>query len=209
MAETDPERRDVCRAYNVEHFFLDTVGLAVVGSRHVDDALVQYTEGVGRLAAEAQQTVVSGSARGIDQAALRGALQAGGKVAGIMANGLEQASMNRDNRERLLEGNLVLVSPYDPGAGFNVGNAMQRNKLIYAFSDAALVVNSEVNKGGTWTGAIEQLNKLHFVPMYVRSTGETAKGLCGRRGQCRGQTPRPPKSLSIRFTGRRGHQTRV
>jgi DNA processing protein len=63
-----------------------------------------------------------------------------------------------------MEGQLVLVSPYDPGAGFNVGNAMQRNKLIYALADAALVVNSDFEKGGTWTGAVEQLDKLKLVP---------------------------------------------
>ena len=34
---------------------------------------------------------------------------------------------------------------------------MQRNKLIYALADAALVVNAEKDKGGTWNGAIEQL----------------------------------------------------
>ncbi|MEK7326726.1 MAG: DNA-processing protein DprA, partial [Chloroflexota bacterium] len=49
---------------------LDTGGLAVVGSRHVDDALVEYTEGIGRLTAKARRTLVSGGARGIDQAAM-------------------------------------------------------------------------------------------------------------------------------------------
>ena len=49
-----------------------------------------------------------------------------------------------------LDGQLVLASPYDPSAGFNVGNAMQRNKFIYALADAALVVNSDLNRGGTW-----------------------------------------------------------
>ncbi len=77
----------------------------------------------------------------------------------------------------LMEGQLVLISPYDPGAGFNVGNAMQRNKLIYAFSDAALVVNSDHNKGGTWAGAVEQLDKLKMVPVFVRTTGAPSKGL--------------------------------
>ena len=67
----------------------------------------------------------------------------------------------------------VLISPYDPAAGFNVGHAMQRNKLIYALADAALVVSSDYGKGGTWTGAVEQLEKLSFVPVYVRSRGET------------------------------------
>ena len=48
---------------------------------------------------------------------------------------------------------------------------MQRNKLIYAFADAALVVNAVMNKGGTWSGAVEQLDKFRFVPVYVRASG--------------------------------------
>lgn len=94
-----------------------------------------------------------------------------------LADGLEQAALHRPHRDALLEKRLALVSPYDPSAGFNVGHAMQRNKLIYALADAALVVNSDVNKGGTWAGAIEQLEKLRFVRVYVRSTGELGKGI--------------------------------
>ena len=156
---------------------LNTGGLAVVGSRKVDDDLVEYTEGVGRLTAKAGRTVVSGGARGIDQAAMRGALQAGGCVTGALADGLEKAVMVREHRDALIDGRLVLVCPYDPAARFHVGHAMQRNKLIYALSDAALVVSSDYNKGGTWTGAIEQLDKLRLVPVYVRSTGAMSKGL--------------------------------
>lgn len=156
---------------------LDTGGLAVVGSRNVDDGLVNYTESIGRLVARAKRTLVSGGARGIDQAAMRGALETGGKVAGVLADSLERAALNREHRSLLMDGQLVLVSPYDPSAGFNVGNAMQRNKLIYALADVALVVNSDYEKGGTWAGAVEQLEKLHFVPIYVRSNGEAVKGL--------------------------------
>ena len=162
---------------------LDSGGMAVVGSRHVDELLIDYTLAVGRLAARARRTLVSGGARGIDQAAMRGALEAGGKVIGVLADSLEKTTMNRENRNLLLNGQLVLISPYDPGAGFNVGNAMQRNKLISALADASLVVSSDLNKGGTWTGAVEQLDKLKFVPVYVRSTGESSIGLEALRGK--------------------------
>lgn len=158
-----------------ERSILEGGGLAVVGSRDADDALIDYTQSVGRLAAKAGKTLVSGGARGIDQAAMRGALEAGGRVIGVMADSLEKAAMSRDHRDMLMEGQLVLISPYDPGAGFNVGNAMQRNKLIYGLSDAALVVNSDLGKGGTWAGAVEQLDKLRFVPVYVRSSGAENK----------------------------------
>jgi DNA processing protein len=168
---------------------LDGGGLAVVGSRDVDEALIEYTESVGRLAAKAGKTLVSGGARGIDQAAMRGALEAGGRVIGVMADSLEKAAMNRDHREMLMEGQLVLISPYDPGAGFNVGNAMQRNKLIYALADAALVVNSDLGKGGTWAGAVEQLDKLRLVPVYVRSSGAENKAFASL--QQKGALPWP------------------
>ena len=177
---------------------LETGGLAVVGSRHVDDALIAYTENVGRLAAEAHRTLVSGGARGIDQAAMRGALEAGGKVAGVLADSLERAALNREHRSFLIDGQLVLVSAYDPAAGFNVGNAMQRNKQIYALADAALVVSSDYEKGGTWAGAVEQLEKLRLVPVYVRSNGETGKGLeaLRRKGALPWPAPGTPEALA-------------
>ena len=170
---------------------LETGGLAVVGSRHVDDALIDYTMSIGRLAARAGSTLVSGGAKGIDQAAMRGALEAGGRVCGVLADSLEKTTMNREHRNLLLDGQLVLISPYDPSAGFNVGNAMQRNKLIYALADASLVVSSDVNKGGTWAGAVEQLDKLKFVPVFVRSTGESSAGLDALRNKGAQPWPNP------------------
>jgi predicted Rossmann fold nucleotide-binding protein DprA/Smf involved in DNA uptake len=153
-----------------DHSLLNSGGLAVVGSREVNDELIEYAENIGQLAANAHTTLISGGARGIDQASMRGALGAGGRAIGVLADSLERTSLNREHREMLLEEQLTLLSPFDPSAGFNVGNAMQRNKLIYALADAALVVNSDYEKGGTWAGAIEQLEKFRFGPVYVRQS---------------------------------------
>jgi DNA processing protein len=185
-----------------EAAILDSGGLAVVGSRDADDALLKYTEGIGQLTANAGRTIVSGGARGIDQAAMRGALEAGGKVAGVLADSLERAALNREHRSLLMDGQLVLISPYDPSAGFNVGHAMQRNKLIYALADAALVVSSDYMKGGTWAGAVEQLDKLRLVPVYVRSNGETGMGLDAlrRRGALPWPNPETSEALAEALT---------
>ena len=156
---------------------LNTGGLAVVGSRHVNETLIAYTEDVGRLTAASRHAVISGGARGIDQAAMGGALAAGGNVVGVMADGLEKAAVRREYREALMGGRLALICPYDPAARFHVGHAMQRNKLIYALADAALVVNSDDRKGGTWAGAREQLTRLNLVPVYVRTRGDVTRGL--------------------------------
>ena len=176
---------------------LNSGGLAVVGSRNVNEGLIEYAEAVGRLTAAAGRTLVSGGARGIDQAAMRGALDGGGRVVGVMADSLEKAVLRREYRDPLIEGRLVLICPYDPAARFQVGHAMQRNKLIYALASAALAVNSDYERGGTWAGAVEQLDKLRFVPVYVRASGEAGRGLNGlrERGAMPWPDPRAPEDL--------------
>ena len=157
---------------------MDSGGLAAVGSRDVDGSLIDYTISIGRLAARAGKTIVSGGAKGIDQAAMRGALEADGNACVVLPGDLESTAMKRELRNALIEGRLALVSAYDPSARFRGWQAMQRNKLIYALADAALVVESSIgSKSGTWSGAVEQLDKLKFVPLYVRSNGESSAGL--------------------------------
>lgn len=159
-----------------DQVLLESGGLAVVGSRNVSDSLKAYTESLGALAAEAKITIVSGAARGIDSSAMCGALENGGRVVGVMADSLGRAALAKSNLEAFQKGRLVLISAYDPAAGFNVGHAMQRNKAIYALADAGLVVSSDFNKGGTWAGAIEQLEKLRYAPVFVRNREEAGKG---------------------------------
>ncbi len=178
---------------------LNSGGLAVVGSRHVDDTLIHYTENVGQLAAGSSVTIISGGARGIDQAAMRGALESSGRAIGVLADSLERAALQRENRDFLMADQLVLVSPYDPSAGFHVGTAMARNKLIYAFADAALVVSSDLQKGGTWAGAVEQLEKLHLTPVYIHLGSEPSPGLRALRqkGALTWPDPQTPAELQI------------
>lgn len=180
---------------------LETGGLAVVGSRDADDALLAYASGVGRLCAESGQTIVSGGAKGIDQAAMRGGLDAGGRAAGVLTNGLDRAVLDRDSRDLLRAGRLVLVSPYDPAARFNVGHAMQRNKAVYALAVAALVVSADFERGGTWAGAVEQLNKLHLAPVYVRrAAGEKALDALCRKGALAWPDPADAAALQAALT---------
>lgn len=155
---------------------LEMGGIAIVGSRQVDEELTEYTHSIAVLAAQARQNVISGGARGIDQTAMTSALNAGGNVIGVLSDSLEKAVMNRTQRNYILTEQLVLISPYDPAAGFNVGNAMSRNKLIYSLSDIALVVNSDYNKGGTWAGAVEELRRKRST-VFIRSTGKQSRGL--------------------------------
>lgn len=168
-------------------------GLAIVGSRDVDLPGEEFTKRVAAAAAREDMQVVSGGARGVDQFAMLYALEAGGTVVGVLADSLLRSATSGKARESIQDGRLTLVSAFDPEAGFNVGNAMQRNKQIYALADFGLVVSSGLNEGGTWSGAIEQLEKLQLVPLFVRDEENVPKG--NRELLRRGATAFPNGSL--------------
>ncbi len=144
--------------------------LAVVGSRDADDIDLAYSRNLGKKAANSGWSVVSGGARGVDEAAMLGALDAEGTVIGALADSLLKTSLSKKYLRHLMDNNLILLSPFNPEAGFNVGNAMGRNKYIYCLSDAAVVVRSDT-KGGTWRGA-EENQKNRWVPIWVKHTDD-------------------------------------
>jgi len=156
---------------------LDSGGLAVEGSRDAGERALAYARQFGLLAGEAGRTVISGGARGIDRAAMSGALAGGGCAVGVLADRLENAVLSYRHREPLKAGRLTLVSSFDPSVRFQPWNALARNKLIYALGDVGLVVDTGYGKGGTWSGAVEQLERLGSVPIYVFADGETREGI--------------------------------
>ena len=151
--------------------------LAVVGSRNTPEALLRQAEAVGALAAAAGVVIASGAAKGVDETAMLGSLTAGGCAIGVVADSLEKVSAKPIWRQALLEGRLLLLSSEAPSARFQVWRAMGRNKLIYALADAALVVSSAKGEGGTWAGATEQLQSLHFCPVHVIDDPRGGAGL--------------------------------
>lgn len=149
---------------------LNAGGLAVIGSRNASESDLAFTDQVGAKAAAAGIAIVSGGARGVDEAAMLGANQQGGVVIGVIADSLLKAATSSKWRNGLMNGNVVLVSPYYPEAGFNTGNAMARNKYIYCLADSSLVIYSG-KKGGTLNGAEENLKKA-WVPLWVKQTAD-------------------------------------
>ncbi|MEA5619664.1 DNA-processing protein DprA [Cronbergia sp. UHCC 0137] len=151
-------------------------GLAIVGSRDVDEDIIHYTRKVAQTCSQQNIQVISGGARGIDQESMLGILDHGGTSVGVLADSLTKAAVNSKYRSSIQEGRLTLISSYDPDAGFNTGNAMGRNKYIYSLADYALVVNSTFGKGGTWAGAVEALSKLKEIPVFVKMNSPVPEG---------------------------------
>jgi DNA processing protein len=141
-------------------------GIAVVGSRNLDQVGEECAEFIGNTCAWSGMVLYSGGAKGVDTIAMNAALDGRGTASGILADSLEKAIRSPKARTALIHGNLCLASPYAPNAGFSVGSAMGRNKLIYTLADYAIVVASEVGKGGTWAGASEAINA-GWTPVFI------------------------------------------
>jgi predicted Rossmann fold nucleotide-binding protein DprA/Smf involved in DNA uptake len=141
-------------------------GLGVVGSRDAGEPALDAARRSAELAVEQGWPVVSGLARGVDQVAMAGGLDAGGVVIGVPAEGISKASRNAEIRRRVHDGELCIASPYAPDAPFRPGNAMGRNKIVYALSQVTFVVASDDGTGGTWAGAKEALDR-RYAPVAV------------------------------------------
>jgi predicted Rossmann fold nucleotide-binding protein DprA/Smf involved in DNA uptake len=150
-------------------------GLAVTGSRDADEAALSFAHAIGEVCAQQDMQVISGGARGVDSEAMLGALERGGYALGVLSGNLAHEMISDVCRSWVADERLTLLSPFHPKAVFNVWNAMERNKLIYAMADFALVVSAELNKGGTWSGGLENLKK-GWVPLFVRDDASAPNG---------------------------------
>ena len=148
--------------------------VAIVGSRDADEASIGFATVLGRSCARNGLAVVSGGARGIDSAAMLAAVDGGGTAIGIVAEALDRAARRPDFRAHLADGVLTLIAVKHPAAGFSVGDAMGRNRLIYSLAEAAVVVASG-ESGGTRAGALENL-KAGWVPLFVRDDPDVPDG---------------------------------
>ncbi|HAU5565467.1 TPA: DNA-processing protein DprA [Serratia fonticola] len=149
---------------------LNQPGLAVVGSRNASELDLAFSRQVAGKVASAGVNLISGGARGIDEAAMLGALQHNGTVVGVLSDSLLTAATSAKWRKGLMAGKLLLLSPFYPEAGFTVGNAMARNRYVYCLARSALVVHAG-HKGGTLVGAEENLRK-KWVPLWVKPTDD-------------------------------------
>ncbi len=154
---------------------LNRGGLAVVGSRDRTEEDGEFARRVGEHCAHEGIAIISGAAKGIDRDAMAGTLDVGGWSLGVLAEGLAKTATSGQYRAGLVSDHLTLVSPFDPEARWFAYNAMERNKLLYGLSDAALVVASSADSGGTWAGATEAL-QLGKVKVFVKSVGDLAPG---------------------------------
>ena len=147
--------------------FDDEAAVTVVGTRDRTPYGVQVAEELGYELAKQGAVVVSGLAKGIDAAAHRGALRAGGFTAAILGCGVDVVypAENRRLYEDILATG-VLLSEYPPGTRPEGWHFPERNRIMSGLSLATVVVEADRDSGALITAraALEQGRDVFAVP---------------------------------------------
>lgn len=148
------------------------VGITIVGTRKCTPYGYEAAHLLGYRLSKAGAVIVSGGAQGIDTAAHKGCLEAGGTTVAVLPCGIDYRynMENAELRERI-EKTGALISEYPPGTGVKPFHFHPRNRILSAVSRGTVVVEAGAKSGALITAnhAAEQGKDIFAVPGSVQS----------------------------------------
>jgi len=127
----------------------DTRSIAVVGTREPSERGLEKAWKIAEQLAESGVTVTSGLAKGIDTAAHKAALEAGGRTISVFGTGITRVSPvgNRELAERIANEGGLLVSQFFPSATGAQWTFGKRNEVTSGISQGTVVIEASKKSG--------------------------------------------------------------
>lgn len=155
-------------------FTEDTPSVAIVGSRKCTNYGLSHAASIAEELASCGINVVSGLAKGIDAAAHKAVLKAGGITTGVLGCGIDiiYPASNKDLFSHIKNSGGMILTEFSPGTAAVSTNFPQRNRIISGICDGVIVVEAAKGSGSLITAnyALEQGRDVYAVPGNINST---------------------------------------
>jgi len=156
----------------------DAPKVAIVGSRKASAYGLAITAKIAGELAEGGVVVISGLAFGIDAAAHRGALQAGGVTVAVLPTSLSRIypAAHQLLSNQILTQNGCLISEYAAGSITFKENFIARNRIVSGLADILIITEATINSGSLHTArfALDQGKTVMAAPGNI--TSSTSEG---------------------------------
>ena len=160
--------------------------LAIVGSRAASAYGLEAAELFSRAMALQGIPVISGGARGVDTAAHRGCLDAGGKTVAVLGCGIDRVfpAENKELFREIVARGGAIVSEYAPGVAPFANNFPARNRIIVGLSQGVLVTECALKSGAVITANLgaDEGRDVYCVPGNIFNGGSRGCHMLIRNG---------------------------
>lgn len=135
--------------------------IGCTGSRSINGKDELWTKSLVIKNLEDKFCIVTGGAKGTDTVALNTCIENNGKAVLFLPQNMPSKIKEPFIRKNITDNKILVYSHVSPFAlkteNSFAASALERNKFIYAMSEATVAVKADMNKGGTWAGALEAI----------------------------------------------------
>ena len=159
--------------------------VAIVGTRNCTTYGLKTAESISYQLAQSGFIIATGLAKGVDTAAARGALNAGGQVIGVIGSGIDviYPPENKSLFAAVAKSGAI-VSEYPPGTAAKAAHFPLRNRIISGFSLGVAVIEAPLRSGALITAsrALEQGRDVFALPGNIDMKSNEGSNMLLREG---------------------------